>query len=399
MLLMGKRKITFLIGSGASIDAGMPKTNDITNAVCGFVGNYSDEDCLLSPDEKYNSTICLFMKKELSDIYKTRYGIDIEISYEDIFHVFRQVHYDEGYEYPNAPFAELFKDKYLSCFANLIEQQISDDCVIGRNIELNGHGKALVAQHDEDVGWISVADESTLFQQLERHIEDILVIALDKREVKFDEIRDFWTDVQEDGDFNRCDIFSLNHDKVLEKLFTNSVIPFNDGLTYDSDGLRYWNRNLFEQNQRKMQLYKLHGSIDWWHHDRGVVNRNSSEGKRALLIGTYMKMLEYAGPDVFQDLFHLFYRCLILEEAQNLVVIGYGFRDRGINNMIINWIYNNPTNKNMIIVAPKIDKMKAATAYLNIGKVWEKKDTAVSIDNVDKKFRCVSWEEIKRKLE
>ncbi len=110
-----------------------------------------------------------------------------------------------------------------------------------------------------------------------------------------------------------------------------------------------------------------------------------------------MKMFEYAGPDVFQNLFHLFYRRLILEEAENLVVLGYGFRDRGINNMIINWVHNSP-EKRMVIIDPHIEDMKKDTAYLNIGKLWKRQDFSNRIIEVNNKLCDISWNDIKEKL-
>lgn len=388
---MGKSKITFLIGSGASIPAGMPKTCEITDAICGIRQQQSDDEALLWPDIKYNSAISCFIKKELVDIYKSRYGKEIEINYEDIYHGFDQVCNDDVDQYPNPLLAESFKDNYLRCFINIIEQQFPKECIIGRNIEISGEGIALLATHDNHVGWIPEVYENTIFPNLRRYIEDNLVKMLNLP-IEFSNLHTFWNDIARDYNYEHCDIFSLNHDLVLESLFTKKNIPYNDGLnSTNKDGLRYWDRNLFKVSKCKMQLYKLHGSINWWYHKKGVVNCNSSEGKRALLIGTYMKMLEYAGPDIFQDLFHLFYRRLILEEADNLIVIGYGFRDRGVNNMIINWIYNNTKNK-MVIIDPDVDGLKNSKASPAIRRLWEKREVESRILEIKKYIEEVSWE-------
>jgi hypothetical protein len=392
---METNKITFMIGSGASIPAGMPKTAEITEGICNahvteFIG-----DVITVPPNNYNAAICNYAKKELIEFYRP-YGVDMGINYEDIYHVFDQVHNDELDEYPMPLLAQAFKEKYMVCFTHIIEQQFPNDLTLGRNIEIAGSGKALVASMDSELGWLSLADESTLFQQLLRHIEDELIEALAKNAPDVSSLNAFWSAAAEDC--NQCHIFTLNHDLVFETLFQREGIPYNNGLILNpEDNLKYWNRKSFDNDNCKIHLYKLHGSVDWWHHHKGVVNNSRIGGLRALLIGTYMKMLEYAGLKVFLDLYHLFYRRLFEEDTTVLIVIGYGFRDRGINNMIINWIYDNDTNK-MIIIDPGIDDMKRSGASPAVRRLWERPEVAQRIFEINCGIENVSWNCVKDKI-
>ena len=65
-----------------------------------------------------------------------------------------------------------------------------------------------------------------------------------------------------------------------------------------------------------------------------------------MLIGSFNKILEYTG-GIFSDLFCAF-RCT-LDSTQCLVVGGYGFRDKGVNHTIIEWLRSS-TDRKLIIV-------------------------------------------------
>jgi hypothetical protein len=395
--MMNINRITFLIGSGASLVAGMPKTQEITDAVCGINISESDSERIISPEEKYNCAIANFIKRELEDIYKSRYGIEMHISYEDIYHVFDQVCNDDVDEYPNPLLSQSFKNNYLERMLNLIEQLYPSDCKFGRNIEIKDYGKVLLSIYDDQIGWIPEVFDSCLFPSLKKHIEDILISMLGL-EPNVEKLSCLWKNIVEDPVYERCDIFSLNHDLVIEKILNESNIPFNNGII--EKGLnkhKVWDRNSFYSNQSKMQLYKLHGSIDWFYHKRGIVTDHASGGERALLIGTYMKMLQYAGHDVFLDLFHLFYRRLFEDGASILIVCGYGFRDRGINNIIINWYYDNDDNK-IIIIDPDIDGLKNSKAFPAIQRLMKDPKAKYNIIEIQSPIERVSWDDLKNHI-
>lgn len=192
-------------------------------------------------------------------------------------------------------------------------------------------------------------------------------------------------------DYNHIDIFTLNHDTVLEQFFENENIGFNDGFTASKDKNRIWEPELFDRDD-KIKLYKIHGSVNWNYYDSddweekriikipfsSIINIDTINS--LILIGTYNKLSDYI-KDLYLELYYRFYKTL--NEHNNLIIIGYGFNDRGINQKIFNWLYS-PLNS-ILIVDPKVDELRIKfPSYLF--NLWDKNNRIRriqdSIDNV-----------------
>jgi len=63
-----------------------------------------------------------------------------------------------------------------------------------------------------------------------------------------------------DGQLSSIDIFTLNHDTVLEQCLSQNGIQVTDGFGEPLNNVRYWNPDLFETGSSKVRLFKLHGS-------------------------------------------------------------------------------------------------------------------------------------------
>lgn len=165
------------------------------------------------------------------------------------------------------------------------------------------------------------------------------------------------------------DVFTLNHDTILEDAWVKGGVSFNDGFcpaaVAGPDGplapyseVLIWDPAFYESGELP-SLYKLHGSIDWLQYDAPAypganlppakISGGASEDFDAahlnglelrlepiILAGTFNKMLEYSRGACFTDLFCAF--CHGLNEAERLVIVGYGFGDKGINGQIVQWL-------------------------------------------------------------
>lgn len=195
---------------------------------------------------------------------------------------------------------------------------------------------------------------------------------------------------------DRIEIFSLNHDLIIEELCAYFKLGLKDGFYANrehsyknlgefrlitSDELSNHNLDFFEENEKGINLLKLHGSFDIFAIEdkktylksvgdgsfgsfvsairnieskslevcqkmqtRGVnelfVNDSSGELqflRRSLLSGgnKFKGKFEQIAPIALFDAFKS-----RINNVQDLVVIGYGFGDEHINEVIIKWIEN-----------------------------------------------------------
>ena len=106
----------------------------------------------------------------------------------------------------------------------------------------------------------------------------------------------------------------------------------------------------------RIKIYKIHGSVDWHYYDQESwednrickiqeIEKYDTISNAFILIGTHNKMSDYI-KDLYLELYYRFYKTL--NNHNKLIVVGYGFNDRGINQKIFNWLYN-PLNKVLII--------------------------------------------------
>jgi len=96
----------------------------------------------------------------------------------------------------------------------------------------------------------------------------------------------------------------------------------------------------------------------------------SLDRRPVMLIGTFDKIEQYSH-DIFGQLSCEFRRVLATSTA--LLVCGYGFRDKGINNQIIEWLYSSRSRRLVVIHPSPVDLAKSARPAIGRGLgEWEK---------------------------
>lgn len=161
---------------------------------------------------------------------------------------------------------------------------------------------------------------------------------------------------------NTADVFTLNNDLLVEWLCKQWKIKladgFNDAGEMDS---KAW--SCYQRTDRRVRLYKLHGSINWYRKDdksliakwpsqksiRGLLKRETAEIPllKIPLIwpGLYDEMPEIA---TWRDT----YLQMALEEARCVVIAGYNLRDDVIRKIVQDSLskWSRPTQRRIFVV-------------------------------------------------
>lgn len=163
----------------------------------------------------------------------------------------------------------------------------------------------------------------------------------------------------------KVDIFTLNNDLVLETYFKeeNSVFTgfvSNKWVGFESENI---DGNTF--NSSRINLYKLHGSIDWVRLADGSISEkditsnqsNNDNGEIEidpfLIFGHGTKIYTI---DPFFSLLEYFKQAL--KSKKYFFVIGYSFFDPHINNLFFDELLNSSSDKYLFIFNPSLANLK-----------------------------------------
>lgn len=154
-------------------------------------------------------------------------------------------------------------------------------------------------------------------------------------------------------------IVTLNHDCLLDDKLTTAGIDIQDGFKKGDDGVRAWKRYHILNPCESIRLVKLHGSLEWsWligksQRDDRIVFGFHPNRNPLVLIGTTTKSSDYHR-FIYYDMMGAFDRAL--RQSDHLLVCGYGFMDRVVNEKLREWIVMNRKSRVSIVgIKPKED--------------------------------------------
>jgi len=390
------KKIAFLLGAGVSFPASFPKTEDITsrilsgsNVIRHTDSTYYFSESLPSGDPSsaiYVKRITNLLSK-LAQINKDNNGSQ-PANYEDLYFLINQIRDNELGEFEN-PIVDEYSNQNRSDFYKIACQ---DSC-------------------NEAPSW-KVAE---LFNETGNYIRDVVWRMLQKGNTCTSYLKNI-CDSCTDNDIETVDIYSLNHDGLIEEYFDKLDVKYNCGFGQQINGVRYWDPNILETSVSKVRLIKLHGSINWFQFPQNRFSLGTAavgippgnpwdtlnpdgekqfprEGRPLFLAGTFNKMLQYTS-GIFADLHCTFRRSL--RTVQHLVICGYSFGDKGINSQIIEWMYQ-ANNKHLIVIHKHpISLLKDARGAIRKNcHDWVKNG---SLSCIEAWIQHVHWQEIKKRL-
>jgi hypothetical protein len=387
--------ISFLIGSGFSIPYGLPTVGDINKKLSNLTaddiwhGSALNSGWLngsIDPNNwLYKTPRVVF--EHLIEFYKKH--IQVDFHYEDFYYFLNQ---SKIYE----PYVESLKEMFASTKGqNSFVDELIDEFEIEDYIR---NSRRILSQ---------LVSELLFKSELQ---QDISTSATQP------EYNTFFRLVKQLLLTQRVKIHTLNHDLLLDHYFSKHSgfsQEYSDGfrtsgspyfaIVYTDIGLgdeiikkKYTTRVPFFDNSfnTKLTLYKLHGSINY----ERVIEPNSNSKpirlKRDLLFeryfkevyneqvkeyhkvelaegtesdylsGTTSKLFNYNSDPFYKNLFEHFKKNLAASEY--LILIGYGFKDSGVNQYLVEYYLNR--GKPMMVIDP-------CQSYKNLeAKFWGQVD-------------------------
>lgn len=356
-------KIAFLLGAGVSLYANSPSTNQLTESLLNDknIIQYSDQSFSYSTiDNPSRQLVALiqdflkYLKAKIKNYYKWLDKTNLNnvrmLNYESIYYFVWQLWSCSNGEYDNPAVFKSYKE-------------VRDKFIFKLN------------KLDKD--FFDNENFTNFLEKVLRYIEDIVS---HKLTVKLNENCDYLRVIQEaieDSRIKKIEIFSLNHDTLIEQCFDTKKIRYGDGFIKNDLNVRIWDQRSFNNDDLRISLYKLHGSINWFQFQREdkkewfvgnvpiyikdidhIKDTNDSSlyriNRHLILIGTFNKMFEYL-TDIFIELQFRFFKMLL--ESDLLVISGYSFNDKGVN-FNIRRFAKSSFEKKIIIINPDPEELR-----------------------------------------
>ena len=330
---LSRVRLVFVTGSGISVGAGMPSLQAITEQllsgrnVTRQGGRFQIWDELPLQHEMWLDGVertlgFLGELKAMCDAYFVRHDHERQTIYEDLAFVAQQIEDAIVGEYENPALVPLIERFTQSPYSGLTLEELRE-LAGGASDYIHETVRRMLARISGPVDYLA----------------PIL-------------------DAFEDDAVEQLDVFTLNHDVVMETALAERGLSYSDGFEEAWGTLRLWSDTYRHPTRRP---FKLHGSIDWYRYDLDFGDWSGQrmarpigdpehpkgpggedlgargcpcEGRPEFLAGTFNKILSYP-TGIYADQHAHFHKSL--READALVVIGYGLRDKAINTRVIAW--------------------------------------------------------------
>ena len=380
-----------LLGAGTSQATGYPSTESLTKRVLSGRGvvrqpnsSYCIDDTFVASDDTPDSANVIDRENSL----KTRLVRDIV----NWLHEAAKNYYASYHEYPTINYEELFYLAGQACDDYAGEMENPAIHSFTRDL------KDYIVTETAGEPYKSLA----LCKETRNYIADIVWHSLVRHEPGHAIHLERLAHVCRSGEVTS--ISTLCHDNHVERFLRQWDVALSDGFSEPQNDVRYWNGDFSVEGT--IPFLKLHGSVDWfrfrpdgrdlWEEKIGIPppgvfhdhtetpdgdGQIAVDGRPLLLIGTFNKISQYTS-GMFLDLHYRFRATL--GKANRLVICGYGFRDKRINEEIIDWIYGKH-GRRLVIIHPCIEDL-VRNARGVIRNHWRELTDNDCISPVSKRF-------------
>ncbi|GAP61266.1 conserved hypothetical protein [Arthrobacter sp. Hiyo1] len=345
---MTEKRIAVLLGAGASVDAGLPMSTDLTKLLVEKLGEQLTYDRSVLDALHF---VCSAMIGHRGSAGESPYaGINVE----KMFSAVRLL--SERAEHEAAPFVSSWLPGVEGVDAHPVES-LDREIIESITSTLTGErGSSTSLTHlISSIARAAVRPgDGSVYRKLENKLLPAVCTVLSQHEdVTYLEPLANLARNQKHG----LDIATLNYDLTLETMCSKVGVPVETGMDKWIPG----HPIVFDEKTKQIRLFKLHGSIDWSYRlnkpdptkserlirTQAVTKTDpSSNYSPAIVIGDREKL---GGDGPTLALMREFERRL--ERADRLVVVGYSFADNHVNAVIRNWI-NTGAERSLTVVDP-----------------------------------------------
>ena len=208
----------------------------------------------------------------------------------------------------------------------------------------------------------------------------------------------------------QLNIVTLNHDTLVEQFLSAHGVEFVDGFGPPDGDVRWSDDKVFDAANTRVQLFKLHGSVDWY--------RFSGSPKTAILLGNSpytardgagkqltplfgrpsflsgMNKVTSYQRGIYADIHFRFHQ--LLRTSDQIVMSGYGWGDTAINFQLDKWLDDGKRNR-IILLYETPEKL--ANGSLILESCWDSCIKSGQFACINKYLQDVSLRELQAVLE
>lgn len=198
-----------------------------------------------------------------------------------------------------------------------------------------------------------------LREQLEKIIRDACRLELDSSNAPHKTFLDKIT--ARKASEPRVQLFTTNYDTLFEQAAQEGGYAVIDGFSFTSPRTfsgRYFDYDIVQRERTRLKdeesfvskvfhLYKMHGSLTWEKTNQGMIQQvNSTESP--LIVYPASDKYESSYEQPYFEMMSRFQQALRRENTL-LIVIGFGFRDKHIQNVILEAVNQNPSFQLVVV--------------------------------------------------
>ena len=272
-------------------------------------------------------------------------------------------------------------EKLYDAIHSMIDTEKQHQIVVEYKTELGGEKlpREIRAPELSHLTKTTVKDETSdidetikTLESLETIIRNTLLYSLVVRPEYFDAVVFTYNELFKSVSRN---IVTTNYDNVLETYCEQAKLDLVNGFKRSHLGDRRTWDNVWEGEENSLHLTKLHGSITWQKESDDVVLEIGRPGLRDtdmdVMIAPTLDEKDY-GDGIFPQLMSRFKT--VLGETELLIVIGFSFRDSGINRILRSCLKRTDENRNpmkLLYVDPEPEGLlELVGSNATIRSVW-----------------------------